>query len=409
MLSQQVELVIAGSVDHGKSTLIGRLLCDTESLPLAQAEEVCRRLTVGGDRQALAHVMDHFAEERSGSMTIDTATTFFRHGDRQYVVIDAPGHKEFTRNTITGASRASAAVFLLDVCEGLTEQTHRHAMLLRLLGIRQVIVVINKMDQMDYRQAAFDDMAARIGSLLGKLELPVLAVVPLSALEGENVTRPSGNMPWYEGPCLVDSLELLANTPTMDALPLRLPIQGVYRDGDRPVSVGRLSSGRLEVGQQVTVYPSGRRATVAGIHKFGESPDTVCAGTSIGVSLEDQDPPRRGAVLAPQNDGPTCGPRFEATTLWLTPEPLVRGQGIIVRLATQETRCRVAAIHERINSGTLERLPGESEQLCETEIAQVVLRAESPLCWDSFNRIPDMGRLVLVSDDGEVAGGAVLV
>jgi len=376
MSREHLKFIVVGSVDHGKSTLIGRFLYDTGSLPESQLD-VIRRISGGKDdeRVEFAFVLDHLEEERANRITIDTAQTFFSSDRRDYVIIDAPGHREFLKNMITGASQASAALLLLDVHEGLQEQTHRHAYMLSLLGVRQLIVVLNKMDLIDYREEVFADKAPQMRELLSALDLDHLAVIPVSALEGDNIVKRSANMPWYDGPTVIESLDLLEPDVTDESLPLRLPVQDVYQIGGRDIAVGRVAAGHLTAGTPVTM--------------------------SDGEKL------RRGMTLCDPEDPPNQEATLTGSVFWMSPDPLRTGDKISLRLATQEVPCSVERIANRIDSGTLQIISEHSDELCDTEVAEVTLTGQIPINFDGFSRIREMGRFVLMRRADIVAGGII--
>ena len=404
---EHLKFVVVGSVDHGKSTLIGRFLYDTGSLPEAQLD-IIRKVSSGGDEGVeFAFVLDHLEEERANRITIDTAQTFFSSEKRDYVIIDAPGHKEFLKNMITGASQASAALLLLDVHEGLQAQTRRHAYMLSLLGVRQLIVVLNKMDLAGYSKEVFEDKAAQMRDLLAKVTLDHLAVIPAAALEGDNIVNRSDRMDWYEGPTVIESLDLLKPTITDESLPLRLGVQDVYEIEGRRVAVGKVSAGHLSVGDPVNVSPSGAIADVAGLEKFEGPIDLAVAGESIGFTIGDSVELRRGMTLSTPADSPKQTETLTASVFWMSPEPLKRGQTFAVRLGTQEVACCVTRISNRMDSGSLEIISEQADELADTEVAELTLSSDTPVSYDSFARIPEMGRLVLMRGSNIVAGGII--
>jgi len=404
---EQLKFVVVGSVDHGKSTLIGRFLYDTGSLPEAQLE-ILRQISAGTDEQVeFAFVLDHLEEERANRITIDTAQTFFSTERRDYVIIDAPGHKEFLKNMITGASQASAAMLLLDVHEGLQDQTRRHAYLLSLLGVRQLIVVLNKMDLMDFSQEVFEDKGAQMRELLAKVALDHLAVIPAAALGGDNIVRRCEKMSWYDGPTVIDALGLLKPDVTDESLPLRLPVQDVYEIDGRKLAVGRIAAGRISCGDSVVICPSGAEAKVAGLAKFGRSIDSAVAGESIGFAVENGPELSRGLTLADPKAVLGKTDRLTASVFCMSPAPLKRGERIALRLATQELPCVVERIANRLDSGSLEIIDAEAGQLADTEVAEVTLATDAAVNFESFSEVPEMGRLVLMRGTNIVAGGII--
>src|SRR6516165_4449082 len=303
-----VRIVIVGHVDHGKSTLIGRLLAETGSLPdgkLAQLEAVSARR---GMPFELSFLLDALQTERDQGITIDTSQIRFRTPSRDFVLIDAPGHTEFLRNMITGAAQADAALLLVDAVEGVREQTLRHAYLLHLLGIRQVAVLINKMDRVGFDEGRFQDIEAEITAHLASFGLKPAAVIPISARHGDGVVARTQGIAWYRGPTVIEALDRFAPAQPATALPLRLPVQAVYKFDDRRIVAGRLQSGRIAVGDEIAVAPSGRRAVVRSIEAWpvrDRGPQEAGAGESVGITLDRELFIVRGDVIAlPDNPAP---------------------------------------------------------------------------------------------------------
>ena len=414
MVREHLKFVVVGSVDHGKSTLIGRFLYDTGSLPEAQLDAVRRASGGAGAEVEFAFVLDHLEEERARHITIDTAQTFFSSDRRDYVIIDAPGHKELLKNMITGASQASAALLMLDVYEGLREQTRRHTYMLSLLGIRQLIVVLNKMDLAAYSREVYLSKADQMHRLLAKVTLDHMAIIPAVAKDGENIVHQSVNMPWYDGPTVIEALDLLKADVTDESLPLRLPVQDVYELDGRRVAVGRVASGMLSVGDSVAVCPGQAEARIAGILKFEGPIASAAAGESIGFTVANGSAGlaggpelRRGLTLADPADTPSESELLMANVFWMSPEPLAAGEKILLRLATQEAICTVEQIARRMDSGSLEVIASQASELADTEVAEVTLCAERPINYESFAKVPEMGRLVLMRGTDIVAGGIV--
>ena len=407
MTREHLKFVVVGSVDHGKSTLIGRFLYDTGSLPDAQFAAI-RKLCEGTEeRVEFAFVLDHLAEERARHITIDTAQTFFSSDTRDYVIIDAPGHKEFLKNMITGASQASAALLLLDVHEGLREQTRRHAYMLSLLGVKQLIVVLNKMDLVGFEREVFEEKARAMQALLEQVTLEHLVAIPAAALEGDNIVNASPNMPWYSGPTVVEALDLLRADVLDETLPLRLPIQDVYEIDGRKLAVGRVAAGCVARGDTVAVSPAGRTVRIESLEKFEGEIESAAAGESIGFTATGGDGLTRGLMLSAPDALPESTTTLRANVFWMTPDPLRRGEKLALRLTTQELPCTVTRIADRMNSGTLEVLSADADQLMDTEVAEVTLKTDARVYYDSFARIPEMGRLVLMRGGDIVAGGIV--
>jgi bifunctional enzyme CysN/CysC len=410
MEKESLSFVMVGHIDHGKSTLIGRLMYDTGSLPEGKMEEIAAAAEAEGKDFEIGFVMDHLHEERERGITIDTAQTFFSSPTRDYVIIDAPGHKEFIKNMITGASQAEACVLLCSVAEGVQEQTKRHAYVIEMLGLEQVVVAYNKMDRVGYDQARFEAVKADMNAFLDRIGVEPSIEVPISAREGDNVAKPSENMPWYHGPTIVEALDVFRKIPAPTEKVLRFPVQDVYEVGGRPIVVGRVETGILEAGRTLHFVPGNRELEVKEIRQYGRDPlPKAEAGECIGL-IVDGDGLKRGDVGCPEGDTPHLTDRFQASVFWLSPEPFdmtADAKGLTIRCATQEKPCRIAEIRERVDSGNLAHLSADEGRLEGTEVGEVVLEVSEPLVVESFYDVPELGRFVLVKNKDVVAGGIV--
>jgi len=409
-MKDNLSFVAVGHVDHGKSTMIGRLLYDTNSLPPDKMEEVRQMSQEADGVPEFAFVMDHLEEERRNRVTIDTAQIFFKTALRDYVIIDAPGHKQFLKNMITGSTQAEAALLLVDAEEGLREQTHRHSYMLSLLGIKQLLVVINKMDLVEYSQQRFDQVKDGIIKRLGEFDMHPLMVIPISARLGDNVAGRSGKMSWYEGKTLLEGLDDLQAAKTLEEGALRFPVQDVYEmNGDR-VLVGRLASGRIKSGQEVVFHPLGKTATIDYIKVLEGKKDSAEAGESIGLVLKEgpaMQGLKRGETACDVSPSPRVSTTITAMVFWMSGEPLKKGDEIELKCATQQMMCKVKKITDRMNSSSLEIIAADADELLETEVAKITLKADVCICTDPFEEVPEMGRFVLMRDTDTVAGGVV--
>ena len=327
--AEQLKIVIVGHVDHGKSTLVGRLLHDTGSLPEGKLEQLQQIAERRGVPFEWANLMDALQAERDQNITIDTAQIWFHTPKRHYVIIDAPGHKEFLKNMVTGAAQAEAALLLIDAHEGVQENSRRHGYLLDLLGIRQVAVLVNKMDLVSYSQERFDAIEAEYRAWLKQIGLEPSRFIPISARQGDNIAAPSPNMPWWKGPTVVETLDEFKAARPLGDQPLRFPIQDVYRFDHRRILAGRVESGRIKVGDRLVFAPSNKTSTVKTIERWNApARDFAEAGESIGITLTDQIFVERGAVAALENAPPyelTC---FKARVFWLGKQPFMPGRQI---------------------------------------------------------------------------------
>jgi len=404
---EALKLVFVGSIDHGKSTLIGRLFYDTDSLPEGRLEEIRRASQEEGRELEFGFLMDHLREERQRGVTIDTAQAFFSTQARDYVIIDAPGHKEFLKNMITGASQAEVAVLICSAFEGVEEQTRRHAYVLKLLGLGQCIIAYNKMDLVGYDRGRFEEVRAAMNQFLDRIGVRPALEIPISAKLGDNVARRSDNMPWYEGPTILEALDRFHKGRAPLDRPVRFPIQDVYEvDGER-VAVGRVESGVLRRGERLRFLPAGITCAVLGIKKFGE-PGLAQAGPGecIGVVL-DGEGVCRGQVGCPPETPARLTRTLEASIFWLAREPLRTAEPLTLRCSTQERPCRAEAIRQRVDSSTLEHLERNAAALGETEVGEVTIAAESPVVVERFSDVPELGRFVLCRGHEVVAGGIV--
>ncbi len=405
--TRPLPIVITGHVDHGKSTLIGRLLNDTGTLPEGRVDQIKRDCQRRGVPFEWSFVMDALQVERDQGITLDTTRIWFNSVERSYVIIDAPGHEQFLRNMITGAASADAAVLVVDAKEGVSEQTRRHAYLLHLLGVHQVIVAINKMDAVNHAEGTFDEVAAEIRAYLNRLGLPVLNVLPIAAKTGANVVAPALEMNWWHGPTLLDALDgLQARTAPVDT-PVRFPVQDVYRVDDRRVLVGRLESGRLKVGDELRFEPIGRNAKVTKIESWNQvAPIAVQAGQSIAISLDRDLFVERGAIAVDPATPAERASRIAARLFWLDERPLAAGDAITLKLNTARYTVTVEQVHRVIDPETLDHKPAEA--LHANQIADVELRCRMPITFDPVDDQPRTGRGVLVRDHRVVGGCVVL-
>jgi small GTP-binding protein len=379
-----LHIAMVGHVDHGKSTLIGRIRHELSTLPGTSAVDP----SIGGN---WAYVTDQLQEEREREMTIDTTQTFLETPDLRLVFIDVPGHQELIQNMLSGATRADAAVLVLAADEGVRVQTRRHALLLSMLGIRSAIVAVNKMDLAQRSEQAFRALEDAILAELAAHGVTASATIPVVARDGDNVVASSAAMPWYAGPSLV---EALGDVEPMGAAfdVVRFPVQDVYRH-DVPTVVGRVLSGTIAEGDDLVSSLTGAAVHVAGIRRFPENHAPAEAGESVGLLLEGA-LPERGDVLAPHADAPAASPEVVGRVFWLAAEPLAVGEELALRCATQSVRVRVAAVSERLDSATLDALPAVGS-LASMEVGTVTLAATSAVVLERFERVPGLGRFVL--------------
>ncbi len=406
--AEHMNIVIVGHVDHGKSTLLGRLYADTDSLPVGKLDKVRAICQQQGKEFEYAFLFDAFLEEQEQGITIDTARTFFGWRGRQYIIIDAPGHKEFLKNMVSGAARAEAAVLVIDALEGVRDQSRRHGLLLSLLGVKQVAVVVNKMDLVGYRQDVFDGIEKEYREYLSSLNVVPDRVLPASAKMGDNIASPSERMPWYSGPTVLDSLGLFKKETARADKPLRFPVQDVYKFDARRILAGRIAAGRLRVGDRLVFSPSNKTAMVKSIEAFNIEPPPVevQAGESIGVTLDEQIFVERGEIASHEAALPLVSTALKANVFWLGRRPLQGSRRYVLRLATREVACEVAAVHRIVSAANLgeERARRDVQR---NEVAEVTIRTRSPIAFDLSTSFEHSGRFVLV-DEYDISGGGII-
>lgn len=408
---EQLKIVIVGHVDHGKSTFVGRLFHDTGRLPEGKLEQLQQVAASRGMAFEWANLMDALQCERDQNVTVDTAQIWFNTPKRQYVIIDAPGHKEFLKNMITGAASAEAALLLIDAREGVQEQSRRHGFLIQLLGIQQVAVLVNKMDLCDYAQARFDEIEHEYRAFLQRLGVEPKAFIPVSARHGDNVALRNANMPWWTGPTVLETLDLFQVPETTENQPLRFAVQDVYRFDERRILAGRVESGTLRVGDQLVFCPGSRISSVKTIERWSApARDNAISGESIGITLTEQVFVERGAIATLPTAMPYELTRFRARIFWLGHAPFIKGRTYKLKLATQEVACEIDEIIQVTDAATLEAVSrtGRHDYIARHEVAELHLRVKKPIAFDAHDEVLPTGRFVLV-DDFDIAGGGVVV
>lgn len=403
---ERMPIVIVGHVDHGKSTLVGRLFHDAGRLPEGRYEAIREMCARRGMPFEWAFLTDALQGERDQGVTIDTAHIWFSTARRDYRIIDAPGHREFLRNTIAGAAQADAAILLVDAAEGVREQSRRHCYLLRMLGIRQIAVAINKIDRAGFDRAAIAGVERAARAYLRALGMEPRCVVPVSARGGDNVAARSPRTPWYDGPTILEALDLFAPAPPDAELPLRLPVQDVYKFDDRRIIVGRIETGALRRGDAVLFSPSHETARVKSLENWpGPAPVTARAGESIGLTLDRPVFVERGETIGHPGRPPLESDVFRARLFWLHETTLAAGARYVMRANRRETGVVVQSIEKVIDPGDLGERPGRAVE--RNAIAEVVLRADRMIAFDPHNENPRTGRFVLVSGY-RIAGGGLM-
>ncbi len=409
--TEQLKIVIVGHVDHGKSTFVGRLFHDTGSLPEGKLEQLQHIAERRGVPFEWANLMDALQSERDQNITIDTAQIWFQTQKRQYVIIDAPGHKEFLKNMVTGAANAEAALLVIDAHEGVQENSRRHGYLLNLLGIRQIAVLVNKMDLADYSQARFQHIETEYRAWLKSIHVEPKVFIPIAAKQGDNIASRSVHTPWWTGPTVVETLDDFRVSEPPDGQPLRFPIQDVYRFDDRRILAGRVESGTIKVGDKLIFHPSNKTSSVKSIERWnavGAAP--AGAGESIGITLTEQIFVERGAIAAHESAPPYELTKFKARLFWLGRQPLQQGRSYKLKLATQEAEVAIDALDRVLDASTLQVIqrPDGEVFVARHEVAELTLRTKRPIAFDAVSEIIPTGRFVIV-DGFDVAGGGIIV
>jgi bifunctional enzyme CysN/CysC len=404
----QVRIVIVGHVDHGKSTLVGRLLFETGSLVEGKLEMLKAVSARRGMPFEWSFLLDALQTERDQGITIDTTQIRFRTGSRDVVLIDAPGHAEFLRNMITGASQADGAVLIIDALEGVRDQTRRHGYLLHLLGVKQVAVVVNKMDRVGYSPARFKEISDEISAHLTGLGVTPRAIIPISAREGDGVAKLTPDIEWYTGPTVVEALDALEPARPLEQLALRLPVQAIYKFDDRRIVAGRIESGSLASGDEIVIMPAGKIAKIRTVESWPVTPvaGKQTAGRSVGITLDRELFIERGDVIAHAGSGLRDTRRIRARIFWLHDKPLSTGDSILVRLGTRESRATVVAIEKAVDPGELSNT--ETASIARNHVGEIDIALAQPVAADAYSDNPRTGRLV-IEVNGRIAGGGLVL
>src|SRR6201996_1380374 len=404
----QVRIVIVGHVDHGKSTLVGRLLHETGSLPEGKLEMPQAVSARRGMPFEWSFLLDALQTERDQGITIDPTQIRFRTHSRDVVLIDAPGHAEFLRNMITGASQADGAVLIIDALEGVRDQTRRHGYLLHLLGIKQVAVVVNKMDRVTFSSERFKEISDEISAHLIGLGLTPAAVIPISARDGDGVAARTDRINWYDGPTVVEALDALEPAQPPENLALRLPVQAIYKFDDRRIVAGRIESGNLGAGDEIVIMPAGKIAKIKSVEDWPVTPVTGrrSAGHSVGITLDRELFVERGDVIAHVGAAPRDTLRLRARIFWLHDQPLSTGASILVRLGTREARATVVAIEKAVDPGELSGL--ETRSIARNHVGEIDISLAQALAADPYTDNARTGRLV-IEVNGRIAGGGLVL
>ena len=405
-----LRFITCGSVDDGKSTLIGRLLYDSKMIfedQLAALEADSKRVGTQGQQIDFALLVDGLAAEREQGITIDVAYRFFATDKRKFIVADTPGHEQYTRNMVTGASTADLAVILIDARKGVLTQTRRHSYLAQLIGIRNLVLAVNKMDLVGYDEQRYKDIVADYRAFADSIGIAAFTAMPISGFMGDNITAPSSNMPWYTGPALLPHLEHVAlDVTAAQDQPFRLPVQWVSRPNlDFRGFAGLISGGRIRPGDAVRVLPSGKVSTVTRVVTLDGDLEEAVAGQSITLTLADEVDCSRGDVLAAADSPPQVADQFEATLVWMSDEPLVPGRSYWLKLGTQNVSAQIQTPKYQVNVNTMEHLAAKTLDL--NAIGVVTVTTDKPLVFEAYAASHDLGGFILIDkfSNGTVAAG----
>ena len=410
---EQMNVVIVGHVDHGKSTLIGRLLVDTDSLPKGKLEAVKENCKRNAKPFEYAFLLDALKDEQSQGITIDTARSFFKSKKRDYIIIDAPGHIEFLKNMITGAARAEAAVLVIDAHEGIRENSKRHGYMMSFLGIKNITVCVNKMDMVDFSEEVFENIKKDYTEFLNEINLQPDNFIPISARQGDNIAALSDRMTWYKGDSVLQALDHFTKALSNNACDFRFPVQDVYKftaqNDDRRIIAGRVESGTVSVGDEVIFLPSNKSSRIATIEGFNISKQSQAfAGQSTGFSLETQIYIRPGDIMCKADEKrPHVSSRFKANIFWMGKQPLVKDKNYKLKLTTQQVPVVLTDILHVLDASELSSIDNKS-QVDRHDVAECVLETLKPTVFDEVNQISQTGRFVIV-DDYEIVGGGIIL
>ena len=408
-----LKFITAGSVDDGKSTLIGRLLYDSESILADQLEALHSSNRKNDDGSIdLAILTDGLKAEREQGITIDVAYKYFQTDKRKFIIADTPGHIQYTRNMVTGASNANLAIILIDARKGVIEQTIRHSFLVSLLGIQQVVVAINKMDMVNYSEDNYNNIVNDYKTLAGKVGLKNINYIPVSALKGDNIVHQSINMPWYSGDSLLNFLENIDVAVDDSTAHARFPVQWVVRPQTEELHdyrgyAGRVSSGVFKVNDKVTVLPSGFSSTIEKIELFDKEPQQAVAGMSVTIHLKDEIDISRGDILVNTAYQPEVSKQVECDLCWMDTRPLDTNHTYFIQHNSKVTRCKIQEVLYKININTLEKDYNEDFKL--NDIGRIIIKTADPLAFDLYQNNKANGGAIIIDSRTNVTVGALML
>ncbi len=408
-----MNIVIVGHVDHGKSTVIGRLLADTGTLPKGKLESVKENCRKNSKPFEYAFLLDALKDEQSQGITIDMARCFFKTAQRDYIIIDAPGHIEFLKNMITGASRAESALLVIDIDEGIQENSKRHGQMVSMLGVKQVTVLVNKMDLVDFREEVFEKLKADYSDFLAQIKVKPVSFIPVSAREGDNIATLSDRMPWYSGATVLEQLDRFTSDKQLQDKPFRFPVQDIYKftrkNDDRRIVAGTVAAGSVSVGDEVLFLPSGKQSAIQSVESFHTTPKKLATtGEAAGFTLTTQIYIRPGELMVkPSEPLPEVGTRFRVNIFWVGRAPMILQKEYKLKLGSARASVKLAEICNTLDASDLS-YSNHKKQLDCRDVGECILETSRPIAFDPASASETTGRFVLV-DNYEITGGGIVL
>ena len=408
-----MNIVIVGHVDHGKSTVIGRLLADTGTLPKGKLESVKENCRRNSKPFEYAFLLDALKDEQSQGITIDMARCFFKTAERDYIIIDAPGHIEFLKNMITGASRAESALLVIDVDEGIRENSKRHGQMVSMLGVKQVTVLVNKMDLVNFSEEVFEKLKADYSDFLAQIKVKPVSFIPVSAREGDNIATLSGRMPWYKGATVLQQLDRFTNNKQLQDKPFRFPVQDIYKftrqNDDRRIVAGSVSAGSVSVGDEVLFLPSGKQSAIHSVESFNTTPKQIAiTGEALGFTLTTQIYIRPGELMVkPSEPLPEVGTRFRVNIFWVGRAPMIMQKEYKLKIGSARTSVKLAEICNTLDASDLSYSKNKHQLDCR-DVGECILETSRPIAFDPASASETTGRFVIV-DNYEITGGGIVI
>ena len=409
----QMNIVIVGHVDHGKSTVIGRLLADTGTLPKGKLESVKDNCRKNSKPFEYAFLLDALKDEQSQGITIDMARCFFKTAARDYIIIDAPGHIEFLKNMITGASRAESALLVIDVDEGIKENSKRHGQMVSMLGVKQVTVLVNKMDLVDFSEEVFEKLKADYSEFLAQIKVKPVSFIPVSAREGDNIATLSERMPWYKGATVLQQLDGFTSDKQLQDKPFRFPVQDIYKftrqNDDRRIVAGTVAAGSVSVGDEVLFLPSGKQSAIKTVESFNTTPkQSALTGDALGFTLTTQIYIRPGELMVkPSEPLPEVGTRFRVNIFWVGRAPMIMQKEYKLKIGSARASVKLAEICNTLDASDLSYSKNKHQLDCR-DVGECILETSRPIAFDPAAASEATGRFVIV-DNYEIAGGGIVI